>query len=217
MPEQSAQARLFKAVSESNFPLVNEILGGPGYYNVNKVYADGKTMLHIATELHQTKIVRELLVAGAREYKQTDDGTTALSIAAEKGYVDIVHEFDMIGTNPDIKNAKGETSLHKAAYNGNPEIINILIKNLGASVNEKTIDGETPLSIAAKKGNIEAVNMLLAAGADKRISDVLEKAMAGNFKREINNAIMGALGGGRRRAVRKTRKMSRRKNRNVKV
>lgn len=61
----------------------------------------------------------------------------------------------------------GRRPLHYAVEMGNKELVEFLIKRLGADVNATTFDLNTPLHLAAGRDNSSIVHLLLACGASR--------------------------------------------------
>jgi hypothetical protein len=60
----------------------------------------------------------------------------------------------------------GATPLYMAASMGNLAIVQVLLKELDADINQATLNGSTPLMIAASKKYAGIVRWLVKAGAD---------------------------------------------------
>ena len=103
--------------------------------DVNAIYKDGWTPLHMAAEGGHREIVDLLIAKGA------DINATA-------------------GAGGD---GEGWTPLHEAAEGGHKKVVELLILK-GADINVKNGDGRTPLDLAIKHKNAEIADILRKHG-----------------------------------------------------
>ena len=82
----------------------------------------------------------------------------------------------------------GSTPLHSAIARGYQQVVQVLLRPGGASVNRVTTSGETPLNVVAKSGHYEFVALLLARGAVDKEAALLtavgkgDTRMVGKFR-----------------------------------
>lgn len=130
---------------------------------------NGKTPLHTAAEMGDSKLIKYLIVSGTNINKRRTDnrffGITPLHLAAINGHLDAVTILVDFGaqlnaslTNGDLK---GTTPLHFAAWKGHLHIVELLV-NHGADVKAKDRLGATPLLVATKEGKIAVVTFFIA-------------------------------------------------------
>ncbi|WP_374699553.1 ankyrin repeat domain-containing protein [Wolbachia endosymbiont (group A) of Limnophora tigrina] len=162
--------------------------------NVNFQYQLDKTLLHLAIEKGNEKIVEALLNKGARVDLKDVYGKAPLHLAIEKGDEKIVKALLNKGASVDLKDVYGKAPLHLAIEKGDEKIVKALL-NKGASVNLPDKSGSTPLHLAIRKGDENIVNALLAVkGIDVNLRDSSESAplylAAEKGKMEIVEAIL---------------------------
>ena len=134
--------------------------------DVNAAEPDGTTALHWAVRNDDTKLVDQLIRAGANAKAQNRYGVTPIALACENGSALVVERLLKAGVSANTTGPLGETALHLCARTGRPEAVRVLLTN-GARVD--TIEnwrGQTPLMWAAAEGNVDAMKMLIEAGAD---------------------------------------------------
>jgi ankyrin repeat protein len=70
-----------------------------------------------------------------------------------------------------LEATSGRSALHKAAFWGHTEMVKYLTEELKLNVNLQDADGDSPLHEAAKFGHVEVAQQLLAAGANKALTN----------------------------------------------
>lgn len=142
--------------------------------------------LHLAVLTGQARIVRRLVVAGARLDVRDHQGNTPLHLAALIGHLDCLHALTLavalpelhlanlqylcypprLPTGLDDRNFDGQMSVHLAATRGHVEILRRL-SWLQADINAREgKSGRTPLHLAAERGNVSVGRVLLECGAE---------------------------------------------------
>ncbi|XP_072380098.1 NF-kappa-B inhibitor cactus [Diabrotica undecimpunctata] len=163
---------------------------------------DSQTPLHLAVETGQWRIVRWLIVAGAKPSPRGPQGDSPLHVAARKNDSRSVRaiiepvqvqERDQLALSYqehlyetcdfDQWNFLGQTCVHVAAMHGHLEVLRHLIW-YGANINAREgCMGFTPLHCAVQTGNEEIVQFLLSC---KNI-DVETMSYSGKDALEINH------------------------------
>ena len=121
--------------------------------------------LYRAAEVGDSKLIEQLIEAGANLDFQDEDGDTALRRASYYGHLEIVEKLLDAGADVNAKNIGGATSLQEASVMGRLEIVEKLL-DAGADVNVQDEEGQTALVEASYYGYLEIVEKLLDAGAD---------------------------------------------------
>ena len=119
---------------------------------------------------------------------------TSLIRAIKLDDVDRVRTLMYIHVNVDEKNYAGITPLTVAAERGNMDIIQMLVEDGKARVNDNSSYGVTPLIAASAAGNSQVIDYLLSKGADPVSQDDLGKtaltyAVAFDIPKTVNNLI----------------------------
>ncbi|XP_043484393.1 ankyrin-3-like [Leptopilina heterotoma] len=138
--------------------------------NVNSVYKNVGTPLHISALLGNTEICKLLLIKGADINAVNENKETVLHIASRKGDKEIVKLLLEFGAEIECKHIYGKTPLHFSAERGKKEICKMLLIN-GADVNAVTKNQDKALFIALKMGYEEIVVLLLEFGAETDCKD----------------------------------------------
>lgn len=169
---------MLEAVSRKNLPIVQRILAAAAF-DVNSI-----VMIH-------------------RPGGRPPLAHTALfeALAAKVVNIDIVNTLIAAGADVNLASPPSLfTPAMYAAFHGHVAALPLLIA-AGADLNRETIDHQTALHLAAKMKHAAIIAALIAAGADVRKGasggkTVLERAEAGEYEPEINEAIIAAAGGG---------------------
>lgn len=133
----------------------------------------GKTLLHMAAEINDTRLIKRLLAKKADCNAADQQGETPLHLAALGDNLEAARALLAAGADLHAKHQHGHTPLHDAVT-GKPDIAKLLIDK-GANVHAKTAIGETPLHFAASyAATSETAALLIEKGA---VID--EKDMAG--------------------------------------
>ncbi len=135
---------------------MGNILGTPSFKNA----------LLTAAEKGQSKIVGQILEAGAHVNVEDSSGHAPLDIASRRGHIEVVRVL--------LENNAGEyiflntysfctvrcRSLYYASCNGHVQIVKLLLKN-GASTRYRNTERWTSLHRASRNGHIKIVALLL--------------------------------------------------------
>ncbi|KAL4228198.1 Nuclear factor NF-kappa-B p105 subunit [Mactra antiquata] len=139
-----------------------------------------QTALHLATLTNDSRLVRRLVVGGAKVSLRDWRGDTALHIACRKGYLKVAQAilspvryqeteinlyevpYQQIPQNLELRNADGLTCFLVAIINKCQDIGELLVES-GTNVNAFEMkSGKTALHIAAENGDISVINYLVS-------------------------------------------------------
>ena len=187
--------------SNSDLSVIEEIIYGDNYVNINIQNLLLESPLHIATKNNNSNIVRCLLInKNTRPNLQNVYGDTALHIAIRNGYIDIAKLLliDWRSTHC-LMNKNKETILHMVLSKNIPELYPLVKKQF---VNSRDILGYTPFMYALlqyyqTKNNYYdyIINNLLDNGAVVDVPDILDdigetwKSFIHHPKFDINSEI----------------------------
>jgi ankyrin repeat protein len=150
----------FDATSRGDISFLSAIVK---YINVNYIYEDGTTLLHVASKNGHSEIVQIILNASGNINQADYRGNTALHLSSASGHVVIVsillNRGAFIYPNNDFN-----TPLHLASQNGHLAVTKILLSK-GAYINEVNEMQKTPLHLASQNGHLEIVALLLNQGS----------------------------------------------------
>ncbi|KAM7189741.1 Ankyrin repeat-containing domain protein, partial [Rhypophila sp. PSN 637] len=142
--------------------------------DVNTVWKDGYTALHLAVSNGHAKVAALLIKRGANLQAKTSDGYTPLHIACERGFLSIA-KICVEGTalKTRVKCMGGNSPIHLAAEYGHAKILAYLVDPMDLGSNGKgqipvdllSAAGWTPLHVAAHNFYAEACKTLLGLGA----------------------------------------------------
>jgi ankyrin repeat protein len=110
---------------------------------------NGRSLLHTATYLGHTEVVRRLLKEGVNTSLYDRDGKTSLHVAAAYGYSQILTLLLKYETHVEHVDYDNNTPLHMSCKFGHNECCRLLIY-AGANLNPINRDGDTPLHSAIR-------------------------------------------------------------------
>jgi ankyrin repeat protein len=133
----------------------------------------GWTPLMWAAKHGHKAVVRLLLDEGAQVEHMAKHGRTPLFLALQGGCEDTIAL--LLGRDADVNTTMdtGRTPLLLASQWGYTKTVELLIER-GARVN--AVSGAEALMSAARIGNWEILESLLAAGADQRVKDIVDRS-----------------------------------------
>ena len=125
-----------------------------------------RTPLIYSSIYGKTKIVRQLIDAGAQINYQDRWGQTALMYAASKNYPEVVNILIKAGAKLEIHSKESLTALQYGLIWNNTEVVRSLIE-AGADINVKNNRGENVFTLAMLRGeNTEIIKILLSCKVD---------------------------------------------------
>jgi ankyrin repeat protein len=131
--------------------------------NVNEIsVTDGKTALHLATEIGHLELIKILVLSGAKINTQDFYGFTPLALAVQGYYTEIV-EFFILNTDVKVNTPNKinlESPLMIAAHLGDETLVRLLIKSKKVNINHKNLNGFTAIEIASGHGYTNIVEIL---------------------------------------------------------
>ena len=134
----------------------------------NQRDAKGQVALFVALRGESMKAAKALMDAPGIDLDAKNNADeTPLMMAALRGKADAAADLVAHGA---AVNKSGWTPLHYAATSGNVAIIKLLLAH-GAVLEARSPNRTTPLMMAARYGSEDAVDALLAAGADRTLTN----------------------------------------------
>lgn len=118
------------------------------------------SMLHLAVNKGNEKIVTALLDAGAEINIGDPNGDTPLHLAVEKGATKLVSLLVSRGAEVNIHDTVGRSALYVAIMKKSVALADFLLKN-GTDVTTPDPDALTPLHFAADNGQAKIVTLIL--------------------------------------------------------
>ena len=163
---------------------------GPEVLNTTDI--DGKSLLHIACENNQPRVVAYLLQYGVDPNKEEEYGNTALIMTSADGHEETVELLIQAKAELDKKSLFNHTALMLSSLQGHEGVVRRLIQ-AGANVNVRGKKGYTALHYAAEYAQagviwcvyhaffsvrIDTVRLLVQAKADLTIQNNEHKTAA---------------------------------------
>ena len=119
--------------------------------DVNKRFHNGRTLLMLAAEKDQSKVVDALIAVGADVNADVDSRKTTLMLAAEKGHKSILGILIDNGAELNRKDQNGRTALMLAAEGGHSEAVDVLLE-AGAEIHiQSASNKETALTLVREE------------------------------------------------------------------
>ncbi len=158
------------------------------------------TPLHVASHNGHTRLVKQLLDAGAdpsatRQYLDRL-GISSLHLATENGHIESVRLLLASSAERDSQDSKGFTPLHLAVQYGFNDIAEALIAS-GASLKKMTIAGWTPIKLASKYDNKPMLDMLTEERV-RRKGRPIEESSPTKGKKKKRSGFWGLLCGSKK-------------------
>ncbi|CAF1275511.1 unnamed protein product [Rotaria sordida] len=152
------------AAVQANDQNTLRILVQAGYSLSSIDQSNGRSLLHIATYLGHTEVVRRLLKEGINTSLHDRDGKTCLHVAAAYGYSQILTLLLKYETHVEHVDYDNNTPLHMSCKFGHNECCRLLIY-AGANLNPINRDGDTPLHSAIRYKHAGCTAILIHADA----------------------------------------------------
>ncbi|KAJ9456445.1 hypothetical protein DIPPA_11962 [Diplonema papillatum] len=134
-----------------------------------------RTALHKTSQKGHSKVIKELIAAGADVHVLDISGWTALHRASYKGLLEVVKELIAAGADVHVQHKDGRTALHRASHNGHLQVVKELI-SAGADISMKDIFGMTAAMYAKDFGHRNVVKELDIATIPQRTGYVAPAA-----------------------------------------
>ncbi|KAL5490812.1 hypothetical protein EMCRGX_G015999 [Ephydatia muelleri] len=160
--DQEQCGKLLQAVTNGDSLVVRSLLKAQNDL-VRHTDLNGNTLLHIACEQKQFKVIGELVRAGVNVRERNSSGDTALHIAAGSTSKGKVIRLLFTEDTLNSKGSGGRTPLHRACQAGMLEAAKELVVELKCDVTATDDEGRTGLHVASAGGYLEIVKHLLAA------------------------------------------------------
>lgn len=145
--------------------------------NVNIKDLNGDYPIGIAAMYGNVKMIKSLILKGAKIDSPSSNGNTPLHLAVSAGMLDAAAYLVEKGADINARNDEGMTPLYINASQGETGITQMLLRR-GAQVNAFAGDGYAPIHRAAESGNLEVIKVLVQYKADvELVSSNQERAI----------------------------------------
>jgi len=134
---------------------------------------EGMTPLHYAVYTGNETVFDYLIKHGLDLHAMEKRGLTPVWFTVSGGRPAMLKKLIALGADLGVKDAQGNTLLHRATHISSPDLIGILLDNLGPGlkIDEKNAHGLTPLMQAVSFNNSDAAQALVLRGADVNLAD----------------------------------------------
>jgi ankyrin repeat protein len=161
---------------------------------INKPDYNNNTLLHYASEVGNTNIIKYLLYLGANNtLKDTHDNIPINLAILNKHYnavnILLCEHIQNKTDNLEVKNTRGYTPLHISCFpNNNNQIIELLLKNKS---NRYCVDllGNTPLHYCAQYNNVNNITPLIDFSTDSHVNELIKSNKFDEIKLYIQEKI----------------------------
>ncbi len=146
---------LLEAVKNGNLGRVQKFIEGG--MDPNTADNRRKTLLILASDRRDGKMVKFLLERKANHDSQDHKGSTALIWASFKGNDEVI-KLLLPYSNLDLEDTEGQTALMLASFKKNYKIVQLLLPR--SNLDSQNKQGKTALMLASFKGNYKIVQLL---------------------------------------------------------
>lgn len=156
---EETHKELQAAIIAQNIDKVNKLLELKNQLDMDKILADGETLLTLATKVQHRKIVETLLKSNCRINASNARKETPLMVAARLGNIEFVKLFKAEEGKLDFKDYQGNTALHLAIINRFEDVAIFLVVEKAAYdiTNDNNL---TPLRLAEMLGLSKVADLL---------------------------------------------------------
>ncbi len=156
---EETHKELVAAIESNNLVDFKRLLDLKSQVDLNKILADGETLL-TKTVIYNRLLMMELLIDNnASLFKTNARKETALMVGAKLGFEDIVKYLIPLGAKTDNKDENGNTALHLAIL-GKYENLAIYLINCNTNIDITNNKDQTALRIAELLDLKKVVNLL---------------------------------------------------------
>ncbi|MFM1892395.1 MAG: hypothetical protein RLZ44_1472 [Pseudomonadota bacterium] len=177
-PARDGKTALMAAAAAGDLVLLRRLLAAGA--DPHAVNSKGASALIYAAWGGAAAAVAELLARAVALEQTASNGWTALTMAAAKGHVECVRLLLAAGARVDPPDVYGWTPLMRAADRHRDGVVEVLVRDGGASLTAGNAQGQTALHAAAAAGNRSTYALLLQLGADPERRD-----FAGHSPRDV--------------------------------
>lgn len=135
--------------------------------------AVGSTPMHVAAGEGHLEAIQALVQLGCSPQVTDRDGCTPLYCAAAWNRIEAVRLLEKLQCPSSLRSLEGRTPIHVAAEQGWVDLIDVLVREFGNSVDSRDNYQFTPLHSAANGGHVEAVRRLADLSHDLNAKDYL--------------------------------------------
>ena len=171
------------ACREGHFPIVDMMITGNYFDDINHKNSDGFSSLHFAALSGSSDIVIRLLSVPEVNIDTANvNGSTPLMLAAEKGSLASVVVLVEHGANANLQMiSSGRAALHFACERGHKQVVNFLVNGGHVKdVNVKDKVGWPPMRFASYHGFQSIVVLLLEMGGNDASDSLVMASMKGH-------------------------------------
>lgn len=164
---------IHRAAKDGNLEMVRHLLEQRVTLDSRDDY--GLTPLHWAADEGWCEVV-QLLISNKCDLDVKDaEGQTPLVQVAFSGKKVVVDLLLKSGAQVNYADDYNRTLLHWASFNGWLDIVQRIVDNKGADLNDADTHGWTPFMFAVRQGHEDVAKLLVEAGTDIHRSDVLKR------------------------------------------
>ncbi|XP_065580521.1 uncharacterized protein LOC136040243 [Artemia franciscana] len=140
-------------------------------YDQSLTIISNQQAMFAALKIGNLKDLKSCLRKGADINGRSTNSLTALHFAAQGPSLEAIKFISGQNIDVHIKDVDGQSALHVAAVHGKKNIVELLIRKIGLSVDNPDNYGKTALHVSAKNGHKDVVEVLLKNNASTNIKD----------------------------------------------